>query len=180
MAFLPGLLLTRTGRGADTPGPSEHEVKAAMLFNLPKYVEWPAASFPKTNSPILLGILGPDNFGDDFKRMIEEKIVNGRKLLLKPMAWGEDVKNVHLLFVSASETRRLPEILAKLKDANVLTVGETDSFIQLGGMINLARKNNRIRLEVNPEAAERAHLKISSKLLGVSDIIKAGAGTNHN
>ena len=169
------LLVFRPVVSAETPGPSEYQVKAAILFNLTKYVEWPPSKLAGTTNPIVLGILGQDNFGDDFKRMVEGKAVNGHKLVFQHMAWNEDVRNAHILFVSASEKRRLPELLEKLKDASVLTVGECDGFIPLGGIINLGMKDNRIRPEVNLAAAERSHLKISSKLLSICDVVgKAG------
>ncbi len=165
---------------AETVPPGEYQVKAAILYKLTKYVDWPPPSFPFTNSPLILVILGQDNFGDDFKRMIEEKAINGRKLVLKRMAWGEELKPAHLIFVSASEKKRLPEIMDKLRGANVLTVGESDSFIALGGMINLAMKDNKIRPEVNLAATERAHLQISSKLLSIAQVVGQKPGENKN
>ena len=68
----------------------------------------------------------------------------------------------------------------KLRGANVLTVGESDSFISLGGMINLAMKDNKIRPEVNLAAAERAHLQISSKLLRIAQVVGQKPGENKN
>ncbi len=165
---------------AETPGPSEYQVKAAILCNLAKYVDWPASSFPQTNSPLVIGVLGEDNFGDGFRRMVQDKTINGRKLLLKRMTWGEDVKNAHLLFISVSEKKRLPDILEKLRGASILTVGESESFTQLGGIINLATKDHRIRPQVNLPAAERAHLKISSKLLSISDVLHCKPGEKTN
>src|SRR5438552_2507599 len=175
-AWLCFLLSAGALLSAEGPAPSEDQVKAAILFNLTKYVDWPAQSFANTNSPLILGILGEDNFGDDFRRMVEQKSINGRKLLVRHLASSEGAQAVHLLFISASEKKRLPEILAKLKGAPVLTVGETETFISLGGIIRLANRENRIRPEVNLAAAERAHLKISSKLLNVSDVIKSRPG----
>ena len=141
------------------------------MFNLTKYVDWPSESFAETNSPIVLGILGQATFGDDFKQMVEGKTINGRKLLLRRLTWGEDLKNLHVLFVSASEKKRLPEILEKLRHTSVLSVGESDSFTQLGGIINLSTRDNKIRPQINLAAAEREHLKISSKLLHISEIV---------
>ena len=158
---------------AQPSGPSEYQVKAAILFNLTKYVDWPPESFGEAKSPIVIGILGQDSFGDDFKRMVEEKTINGRKLLLKRLAWGEDLKKVHVLFVSASERKRFPELIEKLKGSSVLTVGDSDAFAQSGGIVNLATKDNKIRPQINLAAAEHAGLKISSKLLSISEILNA-------
>jgi len=134
-------------------------------------VGWPAESFAEPGSPIVLGVLGQAGFGDDFERMVEGKTITGRKLLLRRLSWGEGLTNIHVLFVSASEKKRFAKILAKLKDASVLSVGETDSFTEVGGMISLTRREDRIRPQINLAAAERVHLKISSKLLSISQIV---------
>src|SRR5947209_1869172 len=161
LVLLAGFWCAKPCLGADVSEASEYEVKAAMVCNLTKYVDWPPTSFPASNSPIVLAILGLDNFGDEFKRVVEGKTINGRKLFLKRMTWGDDFKSSHLLFVSASERKRAQEIIEKLKDASVLTVGESDSFLQLGGMINLLKKDNKIVPEINLAPVQQAGLKIS-------------------
>jgi YfiR/HmsC-like len=68
--------------------------------------------------------------------------------------------------------KRLPEILANLRGTDALTVGETEGFAPGGGIIQLVLRDNRVRLMVNVEAAERARLKISSKLLALAEIVR--------
>ena len=175
LAVIAALWANKAVLSADSPAPTEYEVKGALLYNLTKYVDWPARSFSSSNSPMVVAILGLDNFGDDFKRMVDGKTINGRKLVLKRMSWSDDLRSVHLLFVSASEKKRLPELLEKLRDASVLTVGENDSFLELGGMINLSKQENRIRPEINLESVERSQIKISSKLLSISTVVNGRA-----
>jgi hypothetical protein len=61
---------------------SEYEIKAAYLFNFAKFVEWPAGTFDSNTSPILIGILGEDPFGDSLNRTIEGKSINGHPIRL--------------------------------------------------------------------------------------------------
>ncbi len=65
----------------------------------------------------------------------------------------------------------MAKILEILQGAHVLTVGETDRFAQSGGMINFVLEENRVRFEINVEAADRAGLKISSKLLELAHVV---------
>src|SRR3990172_10053935 len=51
------------GAGQDSGTPSEYQVKAAILFNFAKFVEWPDAAFPDPATPIIIGVLGEDPFG---------------------------------------------------------------------------------------------------------------------
>ena len=155
----------------DTALPETH-VKAAFLVNFPKYVEWPAGTFPETNSPIVVATLGETDLSDDVRRMVQGRIVNGRPLVFKVVAEADLTGNQHILFIPDSARRRLSAVLDRLNDSRVLTVGESDDFLSRGGIINLARRDQKVRLEVNLVAARQANLKISSKLLSVADVVK--------
>ena len=50
----------------------------------------------------------------------------------------------------------------------MLTVGEWPQFTENGGMINFVLENNKIRFQINDQAARGAGLKISSKLLNLA------------
>jgi hypothetical protein len=154
---------------------SESEVKAAFLINFPKYVDWPATAFATTNSPIVIAVLGKTEVTDELQKNIAGRIVNGHKLVLKRLAAGDEAGECHILFISATEQQVAPDLLVKLKDRSVLTVGESNDFLDFGGVINLARREQKIALEVNLTAAAQARIKISSKLLSVASVVKGKA-----
>lgn len=145
--------------------PSEYEVKAAFLFNFAKFVEWPEDSFADSYSPIVIGILGQDPFSGALDHTIGGKTVNGRALMVKRLAQGQDARACHILFVCSSERKRLSQILASLGGTSVLTVSDMDDFAYAGGIINFVLENSKVKFQVNATAAARARLRISSKLL---------------
>jgi hypothetical protein len=151
--------------------PNEYEVKSACLYNFLKYVEWPAQALPDPKGPFLLGVLGDDPFGKLLDNTVADKSIDERKIMVRRSNRLEDLKTCHLLFVSQSEKSRVKRILADLKDAGVLTVGEFDTFAHDGGMINFTRAGEKVRFEINLNAAQRSGLKISPKLLNVAKII---------
>ncbi|MGA2222553.1 MAG: YfiR family protein [Verrucomicrobiia bacterium] len=161
---------------AETPALSEYQVKALFLFNFAKYVDWPPHAFADDSAPIVIGLVGQDNFGDNFKQAITGKTINGRPVVVKHVSSEQEYKGCHILFISASEKSGLPEILNAVKDSPVLTVGETERFLAQTGMINFTKKENKIRLEINLGAVQRANLKISSKLLSVADVVMGKPG----
>ena len=157
-----------------TPLP-EKQVKAAFLVNFPKYVEWPADTFPDTNSPIILATLGETDLGAEIQKMVQGRTVSGRPLVFKVITEITPAADCHILFIPDSARRSLPAVLEKLKSTSVLTVGENDDFLAKGGVINLARRDQNVRLAVNLVAARQARLKISSKLLSAADVVKGKA-----
>jgi hypothetical protein len=166
------LMLFVASTVAQETAPSEYLVKAAFLINFPKYVDWAPEAFAETNSPIVIAVLGESEMTAELRKIIAGRIVNGREIVLKRLD-SDDASGVcHVLFVPATEQKRLPNLLAKLKAGGVLTVGESDGFLDRGGIINLARRDQKIALEVNLIAADQARIKISSKLLNVASVVK--------
>jgi hypothetical protein len=149
----------------------EYSVKAAFLYHFVEFVEWPQTS-PLPPSRVIIGVLGRDPFGDVLDKAILEKMVGGRSLAIRRFTSIETLEPCEILFISSSEMPHLPEILARLKGAPVLTVGEADHFARRGGMIGFFFEDKRVRLEVNRAAAERAGLRLSSKLLAVARLVK--------
>lgn len=147
----------------------EYQVKAAFLYNFARFTEWPDDAVGGQDAPFVLGILGEDPFGNNLEQTVSGKQVNDRPLVIRRGGTLEDIGPCHILFVSESENRRLTEILAGVASRPVLTVGESDDFTQRGGMIRLLRKADRVRFEIKARVAERAGLKISSKLLRLAD-----------
>jgi hypothetical protein len=156
----------------EAPAPSEYQVKAVFLLNFLKYVEWPAAAHSTTNSPFKIVQAGEDRFAPDFGAFVKSKAIDGRAVTLKRSGAADDWQRCHILFVSGSEKRNVRNILSAVKGRPVLTVGESDNFIAEGGMINFVMKDNKVRLHINLVAVEKAGLKISSRLLGVADVVK--------
>jgi hypothetical protein len=173
------LLLLALGRGAtwaEAPSASEYEVKAAFLYNFAKFVEWPPAAFADQSSALVIGVLGDDPFGVDLDRVVEDKTVNGRALVVRRFKRLEDLTACHILFVSASESGRLAHILDLLRKSSVLTVDESDQFVHLGGIINFTMRDSKVHFVINVDAAQQAGLKVSSKLLKVADAVLGQPG----
>lgn len=171
-ALLTGLLMFGTPLCSAATAP-EYQVKAAFLFNFTQFVEWPAAAFGSADSPLVIGVLGRDPFGGFLDETVRGESVNQRNLQVRRFARVEDVNNCQMLFISNSETEHMAEILGKLKGKSILTVGETEDFARRGGVIRFATVANKIRLNINVEAAKEASLTISSKLLRPAEIVNA-------
>lgn len=161
------LLAVAPGR-AQTPQPSEYQLKAAFLFNFAKYIDWPAASFADEKAPFLIGILGDNPFGTALEQTVAGKKINEHPITIQPLRATTEGTNCHIVFISSSEKKRMPEIIQGLRGNAVLTVSETEKFIEAGGIINFVQEANKIRFQINDEAAKAARLKISSKLLNLA------------
>ena len=172
--LLVSLLLFLLGNvslaASETTSPQEYQIKAAFLYTITKFVEWPASGNTAQSPTLNIAILGQDPFGANLEP-IKGKTARGRTIVFKHFRRVEDVKDCDVVFISASEKGRLARILKHLQSSPVLTVADQDGFCEAGGMINLITVKNRVVLEINVAAARRAQLTISSQLLKLAKIV---------
>lgn len=158
-------------RNAQAQVLNEYEAKAAFLFNFVKFVEWPSQAFADGSSPLIIGVVGDDRYSGVIEQMITGKTANGRRLVVKRFPNFKALTYCHIVFVRSSEIDRIRQTLAAA-GPGALTVGETESFAQWGGIINFTIVDGKLRLEINQTSAERAGLKISAKLLSLARVIR--------
>jgi hypothetical protein len=181
LAILPILLAGAWLNAQNAPGSSEYLIKAGFIYNFANLVQWPSTSFAQPDSPIVIVILGEDHFGTTLDRALEGKKVNARPFVIKRARSVSELqrtlgpqKECQILYVSTSEMPHLGEAIQVLRGAPVLTIGETPGFARSGGIINLILEDNKVRFEVNVQAAKDADLNISSRLLALARIIPEG------
>jgi hypothetical protein len=163
---------------SDSSDSSEYLIKAGFIYNFAKFVEWPATAFAQPDSPIVIGILGTDPFGNLIDRIVENKKIGARGFVVKRLKWGADLKELReckILFVGDSGKAHVDELVQIVKTLPILTVGETPGFAERGGVIRFVLEDNRVRFEINVEAARQADLTISSRLLTLARIIQQAA-----
>ncbi len=150
----------------------EYQIKAAFLFNFTQFVEWPSQSFSTPQSNAVIGILGPNPFGNYLEETITGESINKHPLVIRHFNSVDDIINCQVLFINIQDKGQLQTIIEKLKGKNILTISDANGFSKLGGMIRLYTKDDKINMQVNLEAAKAENLIISSKLLKLAEIVK--------
>jgi len=158
---------------------AEYKIKAVCLYNFLLFTEWPVAGTNTAQTasslPLVIGIVGQDPFGNAFAE-VEGKPVGSHERPLEirrfgPYRDGQSLCDCHLLFVCRSEEGNRQAILRKLADVPVLTVGDSEGFLRSGGVVCLKRMGDKVRFDINLDAARRAGLKISSHVLRLADSV---------
>src|SRR5437016_4691152 len=150
---------------------TEYEVKATFLYNFAKFVDWPAQAVSGSGSVFSICLAG-DPFEGAFDRVIQGEILDGKPLMARRIAAGDDLQGCQIIYVAPSEAFRSRDIINAAANAPILTVGEADDFIDDGGIVRFVKTAGRIHFQINPDAAQRASLKVSSRLLRLADIVR--------
>jgi hypothetical protein len=152
-----------TAHASPAAGSKEYQVKAAFLYSFTKFVEWPKETFASAADPIVIGLLGADPFGGELEIVVRGRTVNGRPVEIVQLQNLAEAKRVAVLFVPAGG-EVLFEASHLTLDRSVLTVGETERFAALGGMIVFKNVDDKVRFTINTGESERAGIKISAHL----------------
>ncbi len=151
---------------------AETGVKAAFLYNFTKFVEWPEQAFAAPTAPIVLCTLGAAGLEDAVRTVVANRTAQNRPVEVRDGSKG-DARACHVLFVSTDAPDHGAALLAQVQDAPVLTVGDLPGFASGKGVIGFVRDKDRVRFDIDENAARSARLKISAKLLALA---KGGSG----
>jgi hypothetical protein len=155
--------------------PSEYDLKAVFLFHFTQFVEWPASAFASPDGPFVIGILGPDPFGHALENVVRGEMVGQHPIVVRSVRDLAAELRCQILYVS-SESESLVDA-RQFHGAPVLTVGESTSFFDGGGIIQFFSDHRHVRLRVNLGEARAHSLVISAKLLRVAEVLDAGSVT---
>jgi hypothetical protein len=169
IAVVPALMAASLQAGADGTPIDEYQLKAVFLFNFAKFVEWPPRAFGDARDPFTICVWGDNPFGSSLDAIVHGKTVANRPILVLPVSSPQQARSCQILFVSSSERKRMRGLLEAIKNCCVLTVGDTDDFTATGGIVQFKIIDARVRIEIDAEAAERANLRISSRLLSLAE-----------
>ena len=153
----------------------EYEVKAAFLLNFTRFVEWPKPS--GSQEAFVICVVGDDPFESVIDQLIKGKIAAGLLIQIWRLKEKADAKQCQIAFIRAGD-KTTRQLLEAVRGAPVLTVGETEEFLRLGGMIYLSKEQNRVTLVINNVAAVRAGLSVSAKLLSLAKLFKSAEGAD--
>jgi hypothetical protein len=153
---------------------AEDDIKAAFLFNFTKFVEWPATDRTR---PFRICTVAEPAFGTAVERTIAGETAGGRPIEHVTPPTPDAARSCHMLFVGRVENDRLERWLAAVRGAPMLVVGESRAAWDRGAHINFVVDENRVKFDVNPDAASRAGLTVSSKLLRVARTVAARGGS---
>ena len=165
LAVAAGLLLSLVAAPAWGQGLSDYQVKAAYFYNFAKFVQWPAKDFADSTAPIRFCILRDRLFEEELTRIAKGKVIAGHATEVLQVEDAEQSRKCHALFINSAQERQGRRLVEALHGTSILTVGETEDFLQDGGMIAFVLDKDRVQFDINRKASSEAGLYISSKML---------------
>lgn len=164
------LWLSPGGAAAQSAAETAQQMKAGFIYNFAIFADWPAGCFKDAVSPIIVCIAGDSDTLKAFDHLKTKKI-KGRPVTVQPYGDAVSGKPCHIIYISTINKFEAADFLKRVSGPGVLTIGDAEGFSGLGGIITFYREGNKLRFEINSDAAQRAGLKLSSQLLKLAKIV---------
>jgi hypothetical protein len=148
----------------------EYRLRAAFVYKLPQFVEWPASALDGRPS-LDLCVLASGRFRRELEELVDGETLAGRSVAVRRVHVDESIRACHVLVLPSASTARVAA-LRKVATAAVLTVSDASRFLDEGGVVQLRVVDGRVRFEVNARAASRAGLRLSSQLLQLAASVR--------
>lgn len=163
------LLLAVSAPGATAQ--SEDQVMAAFLLNFARYVEWPEDAFDRADAPVRICMVDADGLGGVVAETVAGKTVGDRPLEVADSSDLAATAGCHIVFIGREHAASIGAAVAALDRSHAFSIADHEGFATAGGVANFYREDSRIRFAINPSAARKAGLTISSRLLRLAKVV---------
>ena len=148
-------------------------IKASFIGRFTLFIDWPKeTTFDDTSKSFILSVIGKNPFEKNLEYAYNTRKIKNKPVEIRYIKGLEEINGSHILFISGSEKKLLPEIISHIKNIPILTIGDTRGFAEKGVMLNFYIVDKKIRFEINHLAVKKSSLSMSSLLLEHAKIIK--------
>jgi hypothetical protein len=147
---------------------TESEVKAAYLYNFAKFIAWPERSFATADAPMEICVLDDTSFGSTLREIVYSHTVDGHPVQVVNVTAVAGAHDCHILFIPSLQAKQVRALIEAIGYKSIVTVGETQGFLEEGGIIQFALQEGKVKFQVNLHAAARSGVRISARLLGIA------------
>jgi hypothetical protein len=168
-AYLLVVALLWTGGGASAQDVTEPALKAGFIYNFAKFTEWPL-TIVGAAEPLILCVMGDAAVGQELEKTVKGRTLSGHSLNVAQVKQVQPPQVCHVLYVSGVTVVQAAQFVESVRDGPVLTISDLEGFTERGGIAQCYFVDGQLRFKVQPESAQRARLRISSRLLVLAKI----------
>ncbi|MFM9835298.1 MAG: YfiR family protein [Methylophilaceae bacterium] len=147
----------------------ESAVKAGVIYNFAKYIEWPESIDLYATFNICHN---GDNRLEDSLQALQGKLIGGKHISVKQNVKPEDFYSCQILFIAEDDDQVTYKLLHDIGNAPIVTVSDSPKFVLKGGMIGIIRDGGRVGFEVNLAPVNVKDLHFSAQLLKLAKVVK--------
>lgn len=164
------LALLRPGCAAAQSSADESGIRAAMLLNIARFVDWPASKLDEQHPQFVICLLASDPVDAATEKLLSHQTVDSRPTVIRRVGANDSVEPCHVLYAGVASRKTVGRMRSELERASVLTVSELSNKVAADQVLGLPAIGDHVHIEINLQAAQRAGLHISSRILRLATV----------
>jgi hypothetical protein len=148
-------------------------LKAVYLYHFAHFAEWPPEQAAAAKKSLRLCVIGDSEVAEQLLSLDTHELGEGILLRIARLHREELPDGCQMVFISHAIDFNIELVLARLRNAPLLSVSDAPGFARSGGMIEMFLRDDKIRMRVNLSAVQAAGLHLSSKLLRLAEIVES-------
>ena len=151
--------------------PNEYQVKAAMIYNMIRFIDWPEVALQSTDRQLMICVAGTGQLASAVD-ILQGKEVKGKTITINQVSPANDASGCHVLVLSDLNQYATNSLVKRTRSNGVLTIADSFDFANSGGVIGFVLQEGKVRFEINQTSALRHRIRISSQLLKLARIVQ--------
>lgn len=149
------------------------KVTVALIYRSSGFITWPETAFESEDSEFRIGVYGNEELADELKDATKGLEVKGHPISVIEIAEIDDIEDLHVLYVNSKTMDDFRSMTKEeMSKFPVLTISDDSEFMKDGGVLRIFVQNNKPKLQLNVDAAQRQQLTISSQLLKLAEVVR--------
>jgi hypothetical protein len=136
--------------------------KALFMYNFTKYIEWPATT---RQGDFVIAVLGNSPMTKELEIIAGKQKVGSQNILVKTFNSVDEIDFCHILFVPASKSSSIAQIIEKINGKSILIITDKTGLASQGSCINYVNDGDRIKYELNRKNIEKRGMVVNSALV---------------
>lgn len=139
---------------------SDDQLKVVYLLNFAKFIEWPQAK----GRDIYICYIAGERFSTYAER-IEGAVLKERTVSVRAVMEGDDISQCHILYVGKKHVKDEEWVRKKSRETGVVDIGDSEQYVESGGVISFVVVNNKLRFNINIIEADNRGVSLASDLV---------------
>jgi hypothetical protein len=145
-----------------------YKMHSVFIFSFTRYIQWPDSH---SAGDFEIMVLGDSPIVDELKSMAQVKKVGDRTIKVTKISAASEIKKCNILFVPASKSAQIAEVLGKVTSQSILVITEEPGLGAKGSNVNFITKDGKLAFELNQGANTKQGLKVSNELSRLAILI---------
>jgi hypothetical protein len=141
------------------------EQKAAYLRKIMQFVDWQEHSVAAIENDFQFCVDGDAMLGFALTVELRGLMVHAQRVNVRLIKKEEQLKGCQALVIASYDKKHVTRYLEAIKDAGVLTFGQSKEFLEEGGAVQLIQEGEEMHFAVNLAATRKAGVKLDARLL---------------